>query len=171
MISVEIFSFWIYWKHLIWYSQNVTSDIELSNEWLVLWLKITQIIQLWIWNLPIPYNYKMLDAHQSVTYLLISSIELGILFWKLQFTPVLLSLTVVPVTYKVELFFFFDCSTFFLIRYFFHLHFQWYLKSPPHPPTSTPPPTHSYLLALVFPCTEADKVCLTNGPLFPLMAH
>jgi hypothetical protein len=31
-------------------------------------------------------------------------------------------------------------------------------------------PTHSHFLALVFPCTEADKVYTTNGPLFPLMA-
>ena len=32
-------------------------------------------------------------------------------------------------------------------------------------------PTHSHFLALVFPCTEADKVCTTNGPLFPLLIH
>jgi hypothetical protein len=32
-------------------------------------------------------------------------------------------------------------------------------------------PTHSHFLALAFPCTEADKVCTTNGPLFPLMAN
>ena len=30
-------------------------------------------------------------------------------------------------------------------------------------------PTHSYFLALAFPCTEAYKVCMTNGPLFSLM--
>jgi hypothetical protein len=59
---------------------------------------------------------------------------------------------------------------FFLIRYLFHLHFQCYPKSSPHAPQPTPPPTHSHFLALVFPCTEADKVCTTNGPLFPLMA-
>jgi hypothetical protein len=41
-------------------------------------------------------------------------------------------------------------------------------KSPmPSPPT--PLPTHSLFLALAFPCTEAYKVCKTNGPLFPLM--
>jgi hypothetical protein len=34
----------------------------------------------------------------------------------------------------------------------------------PHPPTP-------HFLALVFPCTEADKVCTTNGPLFELMAN
>ena len=34
----------------------------------------------------------------------------------------------------------------------------------------TPLPTHSHFLALAFPCTEAYKVCKTNGPLFPLMA-
>jgi hypothetical protein len=33
-----------------------------------------------------------------------------------------------------------------------------------------PLPTHSHFLALAFPCTEAYKVCKTNGPLFPLMA-
>jgi hypothetical protein len=40
----------------------------------------------------------------------------------------------------------------------------------PHTLTSTPLPSHSHFLALVFPCTEAYKVCKTNGPLFPMMA-
>jgi hypothetical protein len=42
-------------------------------------------------------------------------------------------------------------------------------KSPPPPP---PPllPTHSHFLALGFPCTRAYKVCLSSGPLFPVMA-
>jgi hypothetical protein len=39
-------------------------------------------------------------------------------------------------------------------------------KSPP----PTPLPTHSHFLALAFPCTGAYNVCLTNGPLFPVMA-
>jgi hypothetical protein len=52
--------------------------------------------------------------------------------------------------------------------YFPQLHFQCYPKSPPHPPT--PLPTHSHFLALAFPCTGAYKVCLSNGPLFPVMA-
>jgi hypothetical protein len=38
----------------------------------------------------------------------------------------------------------------------------------PHP---APLPTHSHFLALVFPCTEAYKVCKTNGPLIPMMAN
>jgi hypothetical protein len=38
----------------------------------------------------------------------------------------------------------------------------------PHNPA--PLPTHSHFLALVFPCTEAYKVCKTNVSLFPLMA-
>jgi hypothetical protein len=59
----------------------------------------------------------------------------------------------------------------FFFRYLFHLYFQCYTKSPPHAPPPTPPPTHSHFLALAFPCTEADKVCTTNGPLFPLMAN
>jgi hypothetical protein len=58
----------------------------------------------------------------------------------------------------------------FFIRYLFHLHFQCYPKSPPHPPPPTPPPTYSHFLVLAFPCTEAYKVCTTNGPLFPMMA-
>jgi hypothetical protein len=58
----------------------------------------------------------------------------------------------------------------YFIRYFPHLHFQCYPKSPPYPPPPTPLPTHSHFLALAFPCTEAYKVCMTNGPLFPVMA-
>ena len=56
----------------------------------------------------------------------------------------------------------------FFIRYFPHLHFQCYPKNPPYPPT--PLPTHSHFLAPAFPCTGADKVCKSNGPLFPVMA-
>jgi hypothetical protein len=59
---------------------------------------------------------------------------------------------------------------FFLIRYLAHLQFQCYTKSPPYPPTPTPLPTHSPFLALAFPCTGAYKVCVSNGPLFPVMA-
>jgi hypothetical protein len=65
---------------------------------------------------------------------------------------------------------FFPGFIYFLIRYLFHLHFQCYLKSPPNAPSPTPPPTHSHFLALLFSCTETCKVCMTNGPLFPLMA-
>jgi hypothetical protein len=60
-------------------------------------------------------------------------------------------------------FFFF----FLKIRYFLHLHFQCYRKVPQTlPPLPSYP--HSHFLALTFPCTEAYKVCKTNGPLFPL---
>jgi hypothetical protein len=42
-------------------------------------------------------------------------------------------------------------------------------KSPiPSPPLPYPP--IPIFLALVFPCTEAYKVCVSNGPLFPVMA-
>jgi hypothetical protein len=57
----------------------------------------------------------------------------------------------------------------FFIRYLAHLHFQCYTKSPPYPPTTTPLPTHSPFLALAFPCSGAYKVCVSNGPLFPVM--
>jgi hypothetical protein len=63
---------------------------------------------------------------------------------------------------------FFSFSIFF-IRYFPHLHFQCYPKSPPYLPP--PLPTHSHFLALAFPCTQAYKVCMTNGPLFAVMAN
>jgi hypothetical protein len=56
------------------------------------------------------------------------------------------------------------------IRYLAHLHFQCYTKIPPYPPTPIPLPTHSPFLALAFPCTGAYKVCVSNGPLFPVMA-
>jgi hypothetical protein len=65
------------------------------------------------------------------------------------------------------LIFFFGGVVFFFITYFLQLHFQCYPKSPPSPP---PLPAHSHFLALAFPCTGAYKVCLTNGPLFPVMA-
>jgi hypothetical protein len=58
----------------------------------------------------------------------------------------------------------------FFIRYLAHLHFQCYTKSPPYPITPTPLPVHSPFLALAFPCTGAYKVCVSNGPLFPVMA-
>jgi hypothetical protein len=42
-------------------------------------------------------------------------------------------------------------------------------KSPiPSPPLPYPP--IPIFLALAFPCTGAYKVCLSNGPLFPVMA-
>uniref|UniRef100_A0A8C6GR28 ubiquitinyl hydrolase 1 n=1 Tax=Mus spicilegus TaxID=10103 RepID=A0A8C6GR28_MUSSI len=63
---------------------------------------------------------------------------------------------------RISFFFYEICPNFiFLIRYLFHLHSQCYPKSPP----PAPPPTHSHFLALAFTCTEADKVCTTNGPL------
>jgi hypothetical protein len=41
----------------------------------------------------------------------------------------------------------------------------------PHNLPPTPLLTHSHFLALAFPCTGAYKVCLSNGPLFPVMAY
>jgi hypothetical protein len=64
------------------------------------------------------------------------------------------------------------CHSFFLIffiTYFPQLHFQYYPKTPPYPLPDSPT-DHSHFLALAFPCTEAFKVCKTNGPLFPMMA-
>jgi hypothetical protein len=55
---------------------------------------------------------------------------------------------------------------FFLLRIFLN-----YISNAiPKVPPPTPLPTHSHFLALVFSCTGAYKVCLSNGPLFPVMA-
>jgi hypothetical protein len=83
----------------------------------------------------------------------------GTAHYKRSYLPLPLSL----ISYS---FFFFP----FFIRYLAHLHFQCYTKSPPYPPTPTPLPTHSPFLALAFPCSGAYKVCVSNGPLFPVMA-
>jgi hypothetical protein len=72
--------------------------------------------------------------------------------------------------YFLFFFFFFFFFFPFFIRYLAHLHFQCYIKSPPYPPTPTPLPAHSPFLALAFPCSGAYKVCVSNGPLFPVMA-
>jgi hypothetical protein len=54
----------------------------------------------------------------------------------------------------------------------FFIYFSSAIPKVPHTlHTLTPLPTHSHFLALAFPCTEAYKVCMTNGPLFPLMAN
>jgi hypothetical protein len=62
---------------------------------------------------------------------------------------------------------------FFLFLFSFFLlgiYFIYISSTIPEVPAPAPPPIHSHFLALVFPCTEADKVCKTSGPLFPLMA-
>jgi hypothetical protein len=57
-----------------------------------------------------------------------------------------------------------------LILIIFYFLFYWVFISFTFPMLSQKSPTHSHFLALAFPCTEAYKVCKTNGPLFPLMA-
>jgi hypothetical protein len=57
----------------------------------------------------------------------------------------------------------------FLIRIFLN----YISNASPKVPHALPPthlPTHSHFLALAFPCTVAYKVCVSNGPLFPVMA-
>jgi hypothetical protein len=62
-----------------------------------------------------------------------------------------------------------EIDIYFLLGIFFI-----YISSaiPKVPQTFPPTPLffHSHFLALVFPCTEAYKVCTTNGSLYPLMA-
>jgi hypothetical protein len=46
-----------------------------------------------------------------------------------------------------------------------------YRESPLYPsPCPAPLNTHSYFLALAFPCIWAYELCNTKGPLFPVMA-
>jgi hypothetical protein len=57
-------------------------------------------------------------------------------------------------------FIFFHIFSHIFIRYFLHLHFKCYPKSPLHPPPCPSPlPTHSHFLALAFFFIEAYKVC------------
>jgi hypothetical protein len=74
--------------------------------------------------------------------------------------------SIIWIVFWVEDFFYF------FIRYFLYLHFKCYPESPLYPsPALLPyPPTHSHILALAFPCTGANKVCKTKGPLFQMMA-
>ena len=64
---------------------------------------------------------------------------------------------------KHFLFFFFN----FLLGIFF-IYISNAIPKVPHTLSPTPLPTHSHFLALMFPCTEAYKVCKTKG-LFPMI--
>jgi hypothetical protein len=59
-------------------------------------------------------------------------------------------------------------NSFFKLGIFF-IYISSAIPKVPHTPP-TPLPTHSHFLALAFPCTGAYKVCMINGPLFPMMA-
>jgi hypothetical protein len=63
-----------------------------------------------------------------------------------------------------------DIFFYLFITYFPQLHFQCYPKSPPFPPRYFPTHPFPFFGALAFPCTGAYKVCVSNGPLFPVMA-
>jgi hypothetical protein len=104
----------------------------------------------------------------SVSNLLISAMALIIsclLQLFIYLLPFCLEFLDVHVNCSYENFRFLKC----FIRYFPHLHFQCYPKSPTYP-LPQPLPTHSHFLALAFPCTGAYKVCKSNGALFLEMA-
>jgi hypothetical protein len=74
--------------------------------------------------------------------------------------------------YRLELKFFFSFLLLFLFLLgIFFIHISNAIPKVPNTPPATPLPTHSHYLALAFSCTEAHKVCKTNGPHFPLMAN
>jgi hypothetical protein len=64
----------------------------------------------------------------------------------------------------------FFSSSIFLLDIFFIYISNAIPKVPYSLPCPAPLPTHSHFLALAFPCTGAYKVCMTMGPLFPMMA-
>jgi hypothetical protein len=61
-------------------------------------------------------------------------------------------------------------SSFFKLGIFF-IYISNAIPKVPQTPSPTPLPTHSDFLALVFPHTEAYKVCKTKVPRFPVMAN
>jgi hypothetical protein len=61
-------------------------------------------------------------------------------------------------------------SFLFLLRIFLN-YISNAIPKAPHTLHPTPLPTHSHFLALAFPCPGAYKVCVSNGPLFPVMAR
>jgi hypothetical protein len=65
---------------------------------------------------------------------------------------------------NIRIFFLFFLLGIFLI-YIFNA-----IPKVPHTHLPNPLPTHSPFLALAFPCTEAYKVCKSNGHLFAVMA-
>jgi hypothetical protein len=58
----------------------------------------------------------------------------------------------------------------FLLRIFLN-YISYAIPKVPHTLPPTPLPTHFHFLALEFPCTGAYKACVSNGPLFPVMAN
>ena len=62
---------------------------------------------------------------------------------------------------------------YFLKYFLLHIFLNYISNDIPKVPHTLPPtslPTHSHFLALAVPCTGAYKVCLSGGPLFPVMA-
>jgi hypothetical protein len=69
----------------------------------------------------------------------------------------------------IFVFYFFPFLKYFLLGIFL-IYISNAIPKVPHTLPPTPLPTHSHILALVFPCTGAYKVCKSNGPLLPVMA-
>jgi hypothetical protein len=105
-------------------------------------------------------------------------------FWVFNSIP----LIYLPVTVSIPCSFYHNCSVVLLrsgmvippeVLFFFSFIFILFLfssftfpmlsKKSPH--TLPQPIPHSHFLDLAFPCTEAYKVCKTDGPLFPMMAE
>ena len=96
-------------------------------------------------------------THGSFIYTIISSTKCYILT-----ASFLICIPLISVCWRIAL-----ARTFF---YWVFISFTFPMLSQMSPTPTTPPPTHSHLLALALSCIEAYKACMTNGPLFPLMA-
>jgi hypothetical protein len=77
-----------------------------------------------------------------------------------EYNKLLILKDIIPFFKKIFLYYVFSSITFPMLSQ----------KSPIPFPPPTPLPTHSHFLALAFPSTGAYKVCMSNGPLFPVMA-
>jgi hypothetical protein len=103
------------------------------------------------------------------------STEAGVLLW----LHVLYVLLVSSVVYFILTLFWWIQEFVWALISFFYIFFYYVFSSitfpmlsqkSPIPYPLTPLPTHSHFLALAFPCTGAYKVCVSNGPLFPVTA-
>jgi hypothetical protein len=141
-------------------------------------LILARVVQVSDWGLR--FIWRVMYRSLILLFSIWTSSILSILYWIEKLSFLYYTMFGLPEVYSEVLHLFLSeqlLYSFFLfamplkkfVRYFLHLHFQCYPKYPPYPPP-TPLPTHFHFLVLVFPCTEAYKVCKTKGPLFPMMA-
>ena len=159
----------------IFFSSFYISDISTQSDVVLVKIFVQSLVCLFV-LLTVTFSLKklcnVLRSHLSILDLIVQAID--VLFRNISPVPIHMFQALHHfLLYKFQ----FRCFSFFpffkniFIRYFSHLHFQCYTKIPHTLPPSTPLLTHSHFLALAFPCTRAYKVCMSNGPLFQVMAY